>query len=323
MALSDIKTGPALFDRAHRLIVGSPGQEGVIVEDLRIVFSGNSSRTKTSNEASIRIYNLADSTAARLAVGQVAQLSAGYITQIMPIITGDVTRIETYLDGVDRVTELTVHDSMVALRDSKTSISFAPGTSAQAILQAVGANFGLPLRMNVTGADKQIVSGFAFNGRTRNAFTEICDYLGLEWSAQQGEIQVMNKGAPYAKQVVYLSPESGLIGSPRPKARDISDKKAGKAGIEYGQDGIRRYTKTDPTAKVKNRTMYEIQGYEVRALLTGEIYPGAYVNLRSRVTPDGKFFVVDECTYQGDSHGGDWSVEATLLYPKEIKQNGD
>lgn len=323
MATPDIKTGPALFDRAHRLIIGTPGQDGVIVDALRVVFSGKSSRTKTANEATIRIYNLAKTTSDKIAVGQVAQLSAGYLAQIMPIITGDVTRIETYLDGVDRVTELTVHDSMVALRDSKTSISFAPGTSAQAILQAVGANFGLPLRMNITGTDKQIVSGFAFNGRTRNAFTEICDYLGLEWSAQQGEIQVMNKGAPYAQQVVYLSPESGLLGSPRPKARDISDKKAGKAGIAYGQDGIRRYTKTDPNAKVKNRTMYEIQGYQVRALLTGEIYPGAFVHLRSKAMPDGKYFVVDECTYQGDSHGGDWTVDATLLYPKEIKQNGD
>lgn len=323
MATSDVKTGPALFDRAHRLIVGTPGEDGVIVEDLRIVFSGKASRTKTSNEASIRIYNLATTTSDRFAVGQVAQLSAGYVSQIMPIITGDVTRIESYLDGVDRVTELTVHDSMVALRDSKTSISFAPGTSAQAILDAVGANFGLPLRKNITGADKQIVSGFAFNGRTRYAFTEICDYLGLEWSAQQGEIQVMNKGAPYAKQVVYLSPESGLLGSPKPKAKSLSDKKAGKAGIAYGQDGIRRYTKTDPNAKVKNRTMYEVQGYQVRALLTGAIYPGAYVNLRSRATPDGKFFVVDECTYSGDSHGGDWTVDAVLLYPKEITQNGN
>lgn len=323
MASTEPRNGPALFDRAYKLVIGTPGSDGVVVEDLRIAFTAKASRTKTSNEAVIRIYNLATTSAERLAIGQVCQLSAGYVGNIMPIVTGDVTRVENFLDGVDRVTEVTVNDSMVALRDSKTSISFAPGTSARAILQAVGANFGLPLRMNITGEDRQIVTGFAFNGRTRNAFTEICDYLGLEWSAQQGEIQVMNKGAPYSNQAVYLSPNSGLIDSPKPKARTIGDKKAGKAGIEYGQDGIRRYTKTDPNAKVKNRVMYDIHGYDIKALMNGAIYPGAYIKLISRATKDGKFFVVDECTYAGDTHGSDWHVGAAILYPKEIRQNGN
>lgn len=311
----------ALFDRVFKLVIGDPGKEGVIVEDLRITFSAKASRTKTPNEATIRIYNLAESTRNRLQTGQVCQLSAGYLGQIAPIVTGDVTRIESYLDGVDRVCEVTVHDSLVALRDSKTSISFPPGTSAQAILKAVGANFGMPLRTNITGADRQIVAGFAFNGRTRNAFTEVCDYLGLEWSAQQGEIQVMNKATAYAKQAIKLNREAGLIGYPKPKAQDMSDKKAAKAGIKYGQDGVRRYTKTDPNAKVKERQMFEVQGYTVTALLNAAIYPGAAVILDSRGI-DNKIFFVDECTYTGDSHGNDWLVEAVLQTPKEGSKNG-
>lgn len=305
----------ALFNRQVKLVIGDPGKQGVVVTDLRIVFNAKASRTKTSNTATIRVYNLATATSESLKVGQVCQLSAGYLGQIAPIVTGDVTRIENYLDGVDRVCEIEVDDSLVALRDSKTSISFPPGTSARAVLEAVGANFGLPLRTNITGEDKQVVAGYAFNGRTRNAFTEICDYLGLEWSAQQGEIQVMNKGAAYAKQAVYLSASSGLIGSPKPKAKTLSDKKAAKEGIKYGQDGIRRYTKTDPTAKVKDRTVYEEQGFEVVALLTASIYPGAYVELESRGIPRN-FFVVDECVYDGDTHEGDFVVRASLNYPK-------
>lgn len=312
----------ALFNRQYKLIVGDPGKDGIAVTDLRVVFTVKASRSKTANESIIRVFNLAEATAARIQTGQVAQLSAGYLGQIAPICTGDVTRIESYLDGVDRVTEITVEDSLVAMRDSKTSMSFPPNTSGETILAAVGANFGLPVRMNVTGTDKQFTRGFAFNGRTRNALTEVCEMLGLEWSAQQGEIQIINKGAAFSKQAIVLSPESGLIDYPKPKAKTLSDKKAGKAGIKYGQDGVRRYTKTDPNAKVKDRTQYAVEGYTVKALLNAAIFPGAYVQLTSRGV-QGKFFVVDECTFTGDSDGaGEWTVEAALLYPQELKQNG-
>lgn len=311
----------ALFNRQYRLIIGEPGKDGVEVTELRVTFNAKSTLNKSPNPATIRVYNLARSTSAKIQTGQICQLSAGYLGQVSPIVTGDVTRVENYLDGVDRVTEITVGDSLVALRDSKTSLSFPPGTSAATVLDAVGVNFGLPVRKNVENVDKQLTRGYAFTGRTRNALTEVCDFLGLEWSAQQGEIQIINKGASYSKEAVVLSPETGLIDSPKPKANQIAEKKAAKAGIKYGQDWVRRYTKTDPSAKVKDRQMYETHGYEVRALLNAAIYPGAFVKLSARGI-DGKFFVVEEATYQGDSHGSDWIVEAVLNYPKEIKQNG-
>ena len=308
----------ALFNREYKLLIGDPGKDGVVVTDLRVVFNSKANRKKSPNASTIKVYNLARSTSDRIATGQVAQLSAGYTGMVAPIITGDITRVENYVEGVDRVCEISVHDSMVSLRDSKTSLSFAPGTSARAILKAVGANFGLPIRANIIGEDRQIVAGYAFNGRTRNAFTEICDYLGLEWSAQQGEIQVMNKGIAYDTQGIILSADTGLIGYPKPKAQSISDKNAAKEGIKYGQDGIRRYTKTDPTAKVKDRVFFEQQGYTVESLMIPALYPGAYVNLKFNKID--KWFLADECTYAGDTHGPEWGISTELIMPKEITQ---
>lgn len=311
----------ALFNRAYALTVGTPGKDGVMINDLRVVFNGKASLTKSANNATIQVYNLASSTSDLFEIGQVVQLQAGYSGQIAPIITGDLVRIENFLDGVDRVCELTVSDSLVPLRDSKTSQSFPPGTKGSTIIAAVAANFGLPIRQNVTGADRQLPAGYAFTGRTRNALTEICEFLGLEWSAQQGEIQIINKGASFDKTAVVLQKGSGLIGTPKQHAKTMSEKKAAKRGVTYGQDGVRRYTKTNPEAKVKDRVQFEIQGYTASALMNAALYPGAYVQLISRATgKGGKFFVIDECTYNGDTHGEPWQVDLVLTYPKEVKQ---
>ncbi len=313
----------ALFNREYRLLIGTPGRDGIEINDLRIVFSANASLSKSSNEATIRVYNLASSTSDTFEIGQVVQLQAGYTGQIAPIVTGDLIRIEEFLEGVDRVCELTVNDSLIALRDSKTSQSFAPGTKGSTVLAAVAANFGLPVRQNITNGDTQLPAGYAFTGRTRNALTEICEFLGLEWSAQQVEIQIINKGSSFDKSAVVLEAGSGLIGTPKQHAKSMSDKKAARRGITYGQDGVRRYTKTNPEAKIKNRVQFEVQGYEASALMNAALYPGAYVKLICRATGEqGKFFVIDECTYNGDTHGDAWQVDLVLLYPKDVKQNG-
>ena len=68
----------ALFNREYRLLIGTPGRDGIEINDLRIVFSANASLSKSSNEATIRVYNLASSTSDTFEIGQVVQLQAGY-----------------------------------------------------------------------------------------------------------------------------------------------------------------------------------------------------------------------------------------------------
>ena len=69
----------------------------------------------------------------------------------------------------------------------------------------------------------------------------------------------------------------------------------------------------DPTAKLKDRVTLEVQGYRVKSLLNPAIYPGAYVQVKSRGI-DGEFFRVEEARYSGDTHGQEWSVEALLRF---------
>lgn len=315
----------ALFNREYELLVGEPGKDGLLIKDLRVVFTLKLNHGKSPNEGTFRIYNLSRANMARLTntINQVVQFRAGYTGQVGTLFVGDLARFEEQLDGVDRVAVLDVRDSLVAMRDSKTSLYYPAGTSGATALEAVAANFGLPLKMKVDAADRQLPKGFGFTGRTRNALSELCQYLGLEWSAQQGEIMIINKGGTYSQDAVVLSPSSGLIGSPKPVTKTMTDKKAGSAGVAYGQDGVRRYTKTDPNAKVKNRQMYNVDGYSVKGLLNSAIMPGSIVKLVSRTTGGDdsndtkQFFRVEEVEFQGDTHGSDWIFDAELRYPTQ------
>lgn len=312
----------ALFDRVVELTIGVPGGDGVKITDLRVIIQAKRSHSKSPNEATIRIYNCSQNTVNLLKVpGTAVMAAAGYVGQVAVFFTGDVVRHESSVEGPDQITTIFVKDSVVALRDSKINLTFKPGSSALDALKAIAGSFGLPIRQNLDITDVVLPRGLAFNGRVRNAMDEICQFLGLEWSAQGSEIQIIKKGGVYSDQAVLLSASTGLIGSPKPEAKQMTDKAAAKKGIKYGQDGVRRYTKTDPTAKIKERQMYDVEGYNVESLFNSAIYPGAVVVLEARGI-DNKTFRVEECTYSLDSHGDDFKVSAKLRFPSEVKQNG-
>ena len=312
----------ALFNRVVELTIGVPGGDGVKITDLRMVIRAKRSHSKTPNDATVQVYNCSENTVNMLKVpGTVVMIAAGYVGQVAVFFTGEVVRHESSVSGPDQVTTIFVKDSVVALRDAKINLTFKPGSSALDALKAIAGSFGLPIRQNLDITDVVLPRGLAFNCRVRTAMDEICQFLGLEWSAQGAEIQIIKKGGVYSDQAVLLSASTGLLGSPKPEAKQMTDKVAAKKGIKYGQDGVRRYTKTDPTAKVQNRQMYDVDGYNVESLFNAAIYPGAVVVMEARGI-DNKTFRVEECTYSLDTHGTDFKVTAKLRFPTEIKQSG-
>lgn len=305
----------AMFGRVVEIIIGVPGTEGVkITEAFHVQASFKMGSGTSPNEGSVTITGLSDSTIQKMQTpGSILIFKGGYRQDhgAVTFFSATIVRIEKSRDGTDDNVQIFLMDSVIPLRDAKVSGSFPPNTSALKILDYVAGQFGLPVRKNLSIQDRQMVRPFAFNGRARNAMNEICQFLGLEWSAQRNEIQIIKKGNVYSDQAVVLSSETGLIGSPKPKAKNMTEKAAGKKGITYGQDNIIRYVKTDPTAKVKDRQMFQVQGYSVISLLNPGIYPGALVQVKSRGI-DGKFFRVEECEISIDTHSNDFIIRAEI-----------
>ena len=189
----------SLFLRTGEIVVGQPQGDAVSIKDLRFEFDITKTASKTANQASLKIYNAAPST----------------ITMLETInnFWGCFCRSLTYQDGPVSITEMELLDSVIPLRDAKISVSFPPNTSAMTVLDGVAKNFGLPIKKSISKVqDKQYVGGFAYNGRVRDAMDRVCNYLGLEWSAEDGEIQIIKKGGVYADTAVVLSKDTGMIG---------------------------------------------------------------------------------------------------------------
>lgn len=87
----------------------------MIVEDLRIEFQVRASDDKEDTPSSIKVYNLADASAARIQSKGEAVLNVGYGAPNELIFNGVVRTVEHRREGVDRITELFVapkdHDS--------------------------------------------------------------------------------------------------------------------------------------------------------------------------------------------------------------------
>jgi hypothetical protein len=304
-----------LFNRTASLITGKSGGKGRELSGLRFAFSIQKGATKSPNKCTVRVWNMAPDTRAQVEViGNVLLLKAGYLDDqgALQIFAGDLTRALTRRDGADLVTELELQDGHLEFRDKKLALSFASGVSGRTVLETAAASFGLPVRTLPDFTDKQYSAGFAFIGRTRDALDKVCKYLGLEWSIQGREVQIVRAGATIKQQAVVLSADTGLIGSPELDANTMTEQAAAKDGFTASQKGVRVITELDELGK--ERKMLQIAGYKVRSLLQPTLEPGALVQLKARGVTE--FLRIDELTHTGDTHGQEWVTEMTLRFPK-------
>ncbi len=306
-----------LFNRASSLIVGTEGGRGKELSGLRFAFSIQKGSTKTPNKCTVRVWNAADETRSLIeSIGAVLILKAGYEEDVgaITIFSGNVTRSLTVREGPDWITEIEMQDGFLEFRDSKVSLSFGRGATVLQVTNAISRKFGLPVRPLPVGiAQKQYTAGFAFVGRVRDALDKVCDNGGLEWSIQNREIQIIQKGGVFKQRAYLLSPDTGMIGSPTQEAKTMTEKAAAKEGITAQQPGVRKTTKRDKDGEVQE--VLRVFGYKVKSLLQPLLEPGGYVQVKSKGI-DGEFFRIEELTHSGDTHGNEWFSEITLRYIK-------
>lgn len=304
-----------LFDRVASLVIGQSGGKGIEVAGLRIVFDIEKTSTETLNNSAIEIYNLSpDSQKLIETPNNAVILKAGYSQDVgaKTIFVGIVRRCLTVREGSDWITKLELDDGLIAYRDTKRSFSFPAGTSALAVLKSVADTFGLPVRQFPSDIqDKTYSAGFSFVGRVRECMTKVCTYLGLEWSIQNQEVQVIKKGGTAQRTAIVLSADTGMIGSPALEAKTLSDKAAAKRGLTVNSAGVIQRRREDVEGNID--TKLEVQGYKVVSLLQPTVEPGSVVQVKARGI-DGEFFRVEKLNHKGDTHGDSWITELSLRY---------
>lgn len=294
-----------LFDRVYRLLVGKKGQsQGLEITELRIQFDIEKTAKKNPNKSSIKIYNLKKETRAELEKPDTrCVLYAGYKDDAGPILIfqGAVTFAWSKFELPDVITELELGDGATEIRDTTISVGYGKGVKSTQILNDVAKKMGTPLTLPSNAPERSWANGLSHHGSARALLDKVVQGTGLEWSIQNGNLQVIKSGMVTTRQGIELSADSGLIGSPERERKS--------------KEGTAEVTDTSKKKqKVKTATKHH-DGWSVKALLLPDLVPGDRIKLKTRDV-DG-IFRIQELKHRGDSHDGDWQTELKLIDPSE------
>lgn len=276
------------FDRQYRMSAGPPGSVGFEIGGtspyaLHISFSVQKQELESSNTAKVQVWNLNKQNLATLeAENCFLLLKAGYGNTLPVILSGTVSHTSTRKDGSDMLTEIEVVDGLMEVRDTWVSMSYAGLVNTKKILDDTASQMGLTVTYSYNATFADIPNGFSFVGQAKNALSKACAVSGLEWSIQNGVLQIKKPGDVMNREVYVIGPETGLIEIPERVQISSSD----DAGTPQ-------------------------MGYDLVYLLNGAIGVGDYVQVQSKYLTG--FFRVYSLEIDGDNLSGAWQCKARVL----------
>jgi hypothetical protein len=220
-----------LFGRRWRVTIDT-----LEITDLDIAFKVTRSLYSRAGTLELDVFNLSDDHRAQARrwraregtpPNQVTRrtrvrLEAGHAEGTSVIFQGNVRRVDTIRENPDWITRVTAGDGEESLRSARGARSFGPDTSIRDVIrycaEASGVGLG-NLDDALAGAQFDRVGsilpgGAVVHGRVERQLHHLLRSVGLEWSIQDGVLQVLPRGGALARTAVLLSTDTGLIGSP-------------------------------------------------------------------------------------------------------------
>lgn len=218
-----------LFARDYKLVIGFFGLGLEIKPPMQIEFSISKSLKPTPHKAQIRVANLnrehrryfehADDK------GPIpVQLDAGYAGNTSTILLAEMNDSYSERDGADYWTVFTCGEAIKALQTSRINKSFAPGVTTDTVFREVAKALGVKsgnldsavskIKTAFAGSGNRFPRGCVWTGSATDEMTAICRSLGLEWSIQNGALQILEKRKALETTAVWLSKRTGMIDKP-------------------------------------------------------------------------------------------------------------
>jgi hypothetical protein len=160
------------------------------------------------------------------------QIEAGYVDGMSLLFRGDGRTVTQTREGSDWMTKVTAGDGEHAIRAARASRSFGPETTLDEVVRYVAGAMGVGVG-NATealrGATLDRVGatfpeGRVVHGPAARALSELLDSAGLQWSVQDGVLQVVPRGGALARQAILLSSDTGLLSAETGKNHAVKAK---------------------------------------------------------------------------------------------------
>ncbi len=234
-----------LFNRKVKISVaprGSAGTLGAIensmgfdLSDIDCTFRVKKSLKPEPNTCTLQIFNLAEGTrrvlesASKLGL----RLEVGYESGTLVLFEGEIRSAHSFRDHADIITEISTGDSEEEMRTARISFTVGPqqptDTALRSIVTAMGVGAGNvgQVAAKIKAKGKAIFGpGTVFHGNARVALDQICKSCGLEWSTQDGNMQLLELGRGLDAVSVELTPETGLVDFPTVDHKGVLSAKA-------------------------------------------------------------------------------------------------
>lgn len=269
-----------LFNRNYRLEIEGKGVLTTIT-GLRIEFLCKKNRSSTANEMTVKVYNPNQDTINQsLSSGANFRLYAGYGEDLKLIGQCQITNSYPTKQGVDNILTIESLDGIEDIKRTKVSLSFQRGATVKQVLDAIVKSLGTPLKV-AKDVDTSIKfnNGYAYAGGVAGALDEVLNRCNAKWSILNGDLIVLGRSGTTELQAVFLSEDTGMIGTPTP---------------------IEDATNSQTVGEVK-------KGWKVKSLLQGDINPADIIAIESKFVKGE--FVIESVEHKGDTHSKEWSSE--------------
>lgn len=268
-----------LFKREAVLLIGSTEFRG-----LRISFTVKKTSKQEPNTAEITVSNLSTESLAQIKKGVKVRLLAGYEGASALIFAGDIRTVETGKPSQDQETLIRAGDGDAAYRDSFVASNFAPGAQTTDVIGKIAGALGVDagealaaLKTKGVPGMRQYPRGTSASGKASQEMSRVLGAAGLEWSIQDGKLQILAPAEVAPGTAVLLTPDTGLVGSPELNVTEEGEKKGKR-----------------PLLKLKS-------------LLHPEIRPGVSLQVKARGFHG--LFRAENVEHTGDTHDQPWYTE--------------
>ncbi|WP_228116004.1 hypothetical protein [Fusobacterium pseudoperiodonticum] len=249
-------------------------------DELDVEFEVKCTDDNKSDLATIKIYNLSDTTLQKLKLNQDVSIDAGYRDIHGVIFNGIVESISTSRDENDFITTIEATPNNRAYANTIINRQFKAGIKASEVIKQIGTMCNFTMDIKELGKDTVYPNGKVFSGRLSNVIPILARDTGTISRFTNTTIEFKLPNKAYSS-VLHLGAEQGLI---------RIDKKMDKADIKE---------KKGPQVESKNKSNVDKKisksKFDLECLLVPLIKIGQLLEIESTLFK-GRV-VVKECSF--------------------------
>jgi len=278
------------FDRICKIII--VGNQEITIENSRIQFEITKSRVAKENTAKIDIYNLSHRTRKSISDDEFfVRIFAGYVRDkgLIEIGQGDVSKVKHNRDKTEVVTEIYLAEGLKTIRDNPISISFSSKSKLKlsSIIDNLKTKGSFIFKIIDFDDSKMIENGYSDIGSIDRILDNLSEHFDFTWSMQNGVIIIKGNKISTLKEVMLLTPESGLILHPE-TVKKVS----------------RRLNKSTIVQEDKKTS-------SIQSLLMPFLQINDIIEVRSQDYQG--FYEIQKITHRGDTRGNDWYSDLEIM----------